>query len=134
MRYAPRYFSDDLAGLPDEWNVTVKVKIPEIYEPIAEAYAETTWQQPMLERIADAISQSVTDAGWKLDITAQRLKDHKNWQTNDKNLKNSKHPCRIRWRCLPALFGVAQLIQHKRREMEQLLNMETVVQKPTHEE
>ena len=134
MRYAPRYVSEGPAGLPDEWKVSVKVKIPDIYEPLAKAYAQSQWETPMLQRIADAIHQSITDDGFKLNLDPQRLRDHYSWQTKDKKVQSSKHPCKIRWRCPVALIGVAQLIMHKRRDMEQLLNMETVLQKPTHEE
>eukprot|EP00966_Prymnesium_polylepis_P146774 3390170-Prymnesium_polylepis.1 len=104
-RYAPRYFSEGLAGLPDEWKPSKQVNIPDIYQPLAKAYAQSQWETPMLQRIADAIHQSITDDGWKLNLTEQRLRDHYTWQTKDKKVQSSKHPCRIRWKSPEGLIG-----------------------------
>ena len=110
MRYAARYFSEGLTGLPDDWKPSRQVNTPDIYEPLAKAYTRTQWETPVLQRIADAIHQSVTDDGFKLNLDPQRLRDHYSWQTK-MNASKAKHTCRTRWKCPQALFGVAQLIQ-----------------------
>ena len=73
MRYAARYFSEGLTGLPDDWKPSRQVNVPHIYLPLDKAYCKSQWETPVLERIANAIHQSVTDDGWKLDVTPQRL-------------------------------------------------------------
>eukprot|EP00966_Prymnesium_polylepis_P296961 6860624-Prymnesium_polylepis.3 len=37
MRYAPRYFSAGLTGLPDDWKPSRQVNTPDIYELLAKA-------------------------------------------------------------------------------------------------
>ena len=125
MRYHPRYISDDLAGLPVDWKPSKQVNVPAIYAPIASAPTPTrpgtrpTWHaSPRRCTAGTAMARAKA-----LNLTAQKLHDHNTWQKSEK-IKSSKHPARIRWKTLEALFGVAELVQKERRELQRLLDIE----------
>ena len=102
-----------------------------MFAPLKEAYADQTYQEVRLQKVADAM-HSWAGEGKVLNLTTQKLKDHR---ARQHKYKKDHSKASVHWKSFEALFGVAKLIKKHRLTMQQLLGEESPVPaKPTHME
>jgi len=120
--------------MPEEWK-TKGSKVPEIFEPIADAYAERTWHEEDLTQIGKAM-QAWRGAGRIDDLDSGRIKkhlaSHAKAPSADPKAPKKGPP---RWKTVETLIGTATLINHHMVELRKLLHLDVPLEEvPTVEQ